>query len=97
MDEDIIRRIATEEAHKVVSSRFNNIGIYDDTPDRVEASRANSVMVNSLRLAHDEGQGTIKRVFANAMSNFGGQALWVILAAASVAIWRTFKGSLPGQ
>lgn len=89
---DELDRIVNEH----ISRRFNNIGIYDDSPERVEASRANSVLINSIRVAREEGQGAFKRLFADAMGNFGGQAIWVVIAAGCVWAWQAFKVKVSG-
>jgi acid phosphatase class B len=76
---------------KRIAAAFNNIGIYYGNKDETDASRANSTIINSIRIARHENQGWFKRLFSDALSSAGGQALWVLAAATFAAIFLTLK------
>jgi len=84
---DISREELDKIVNDVISRRFNNIGIYDNEPEHLEITRANFVFLNAARQAREESQGAFRRVLNDVLSNAGGQALWVIIAAACV--WAT--------
>lgn len=85
MDLSMTRDELDQHIDEAITARFERIGIYDQTPERLEQSRANNRLINDIRIARDVKQVVFRRTFREIMSSAGGQALWVGVAA--LAVW----------
>ena len=93
LTEDIVKKIIEEK----ITQRFQSIGIWDQTKEQLEDTRANNKLINELRLARDERQGLLKRSFLEIFSTIGGNLIWVILTAGVVWALQFLPGNHKGQ
>lgn len=93
MELSLTRDELDKHIEDLVTARFERIGIYDQTPDRLEEARANNKLINDIRIARDVKQVVFRRTFREIMSSAGGQAVWVGVAALAVWIFKLIFNS----
>lgn len=86
-----------KSVNKIITQRFENIGIWDQTSDRLEATRANNKLINDIRLARDARTTIFGKSLFNIFLSLIGQILWVIGVAVVMWLIQYFRitGKIP--